>query len=312
MAGLFISYRRDDRPGFAGRLADALGERLGAENVFRDVEDIYPGDDFVVAIQKQLHAVGAMLVMIGPGWLTASRGGVRRLDDATDFVRLEIKAGLESGKPVLPVLVDGASMPAEADLPSDIAPLARRQALVLSDASWATDVARLVEFVRPHLSLRKRLRLSPGAASSLAAGITLVALLTFTYLKPAPTPSATSAPQAPENVDGRVAGRWTAKIKYDWGAVYDETFELRVENGEIHGTASFLRLPRTVEDGQLRGARLAFSTHTQEVASDNLPREQTHRYRGEFASGELRMVLETSGGLSAHTPVEFTARRVSE
>ena len=69
MAGLFISYRRNDQPGFAGRLADALEEAFGRDNVFRDVEDIHPGDDFVLTIQKQLGRVNVMLVMIGPAWL---------------------------------------------------------------------------------------------------------------------------------------------------------------------------------------------------------------------------------------------------
>ena len=65
MPGLFISYRRDDQAGFAGRLADALESAFGADNVFRDIEDIRPGDDFVVALHKQLQGIDLMLVMIG-------------------------------------------------------------------------------------------------------------------------------------------------------------------------------------------------------------------------------------------------------
>lgn len=80
MAGLFISYRRNDQPGFAGRLP-MPEEAFGRDNVFRDVEDIHPGDDFVLTIQKQLGRVDVMLVMIGPAWLTASKDGARRLDD---------------------------------------------------------------------------------------------------------------------------------------------------------------------------------------------------------------------------------------
>ena len=144
MAGLFISYRRNDQPGFAGRLADALEEAFGRDNVFRDVEDIHPGDDFVLTIQKQLGRVNVMLVMIGPAWLTASKDGARRLDDSDDFVRREVQVALESGIAVLPVLVDGALMPTLADLPDAIAALARRQAFVLSDAGWTTAIARLV------------------------------------------------------------------------------------------------------------------------------------------------------------------------
>lgn len=99
MPGIFINYRRDDQAGFAGRLADVLENAFGVENVFRDVEDIHPGEDFVVAIQKQLSSVSVMLVMIGPAWLTVNNNGVRRLNETDDFVRREIQAALESGNP---------------------------------------------------------------------------------------------------------------------------------------------------------------------------------------------------------------------
>src|ERR1035437_9744856 len=119
MPGIFINYRRDDQPGFAGRLADALESAFGADNVFRDVDDIRQGDDFVIA-QQQLKSIDVGLVMIGPAWLSASKNGGRRLDEREDFVRREIQAGLESGKPLLPVLVGGATMPEEKDLPAAI------------------------------------------------------------------------------------------------------------------------------------------------------------------------------------------------
>ena len=109
MPGIFISYRRDDQAGFAGRLADALGLAFDADNVFRDIEDIHPGEDFVDAINQQLTSVDVFLVIIGPAWLTVSRHGVRRLDEPEDFVRMEIEAGLKSGKMLLPVLVGGST-----------------------------------------------------------------------------------------------------------------------------------------------------------------------------------------------------------
>ena len=87
MARIFLSYRRDDSAGFAGRLADAMESEFGAGSVFRDVDDIRPGEDFVQAIESHLRDVGAVLVMIGPRWLDAGADGRRRLDDADDFVR---------------------------------------------------------------------------------------------------------------------------------------------------------------------------------------------------------------------------------
>ena len=144
MTGFFLSYRRDDSAGFAGRLADDLEAAFGAGSVFRDVEDIQPGQDFVDAIDGQLQSARAVLVMIGPRWLDAGADGRRRLDGPDDFVRREIEVGLASGKPVIPLLVGGATMPDGKELPNTIASLARRQAEALSDIDWRTDVERLV------------------------------------------------------------------------------------------------------------------------------------------------------------------------
>ena len=306
MPGVFINYRRDDQPGYAGRLADALESAFGADKVFRDIEDIRPGDDFVIALQKQLKGIDVMLVMIGPAWLTACRDGVRRLDEPKDFVRMEIETGLKSGKPLLPVLINGSVMPAEEDLPASIRALARRQAIVLSDVGWSSDVARLIESVRPFLPARRRLSWRSTLLWSLA-GIALLALLA-TGLK-VYWPGTPNAPPAAIALDP--TGRWTARITYDWGEGYEETFDLKLENGEVHGTVSYLRVPRIVEQGQVQADRLSFITHSEEVLGD-ARRELTHRYRGQLKSDELHFVLESSGSQSPHDPVEFIARRVSK
>lgn len=100
-----------------------------------------------------------MLVIIGPRWGDVRKAsGQRSLDDPTDPVRLEIAAALRSGKRVIPVLVGGASFPAFDSFPPEIHPLARRNAIELDDARWATDAGRLVDFLenivpdirRPH------------------------------------------------------------------------------------------------------------------------------------------------------------------
>jgi hypothetical protein len=308
MPGIFISYRRDDQAGFAGRLADALVSVFGADNVFRDIEDIHPGEDFVLALERQLATVDVMLVMIGPAWLGNSRNGGRRLDESDDFVRREIEAGLQSGKAVLPVLVGGATMPAEKDLPPAIAGLARRQALILSDAGWTSDVARLVETIRPCLPAARRLaptfRWWRGAV-----GLALVALLAFGFKAYWPDRSGRGAEPASAELAASLTGRWEARVKYDWGAEHAERLDLRVDNAEVHGTASYLGVPRTIAEGRLAGERLDFITHSQEVMGDGPGREVTHRYRGILKDGELYFVLESGGGHRAHTPVEFIARR---
>lgn len=311
MSGIFISYRRDDQAGFAGRLADALVSVFGADNVFRDIEDIHPGEDFVLALERQLAAVDVMLVVIGPAWLTASREGLRRLDEADDFVRREIEAGLKSGKAVLPVLVGGATMPAEKDLPPAIAGLARRQALALSDARWASDVAQLVDTIRPYLPVARRL--APTFRWSRAAvGLALLALLAVGIKAYWSDRSGRVPAPASAELAASLAGHWEARVKYDWGAEHAERFDLQVEGSELHGTASYLDVPRTIVEGRLTGERLDFVTHSQEIMGDGPAREVTHRYRGVLKGGKLHFVLESGGGHSAHTPVEFFAHRARD
>lgn len=141
-SGVFISYRRQDSQSAAGRLADSLEQRFGKAQIFRDVETIQPGVDFVEAIEGALSSCSAMLVVIGRRW-KGDNGEQNRLLLANDWIRLEIAAALKRGIRVIPVLVEGASPPAEADLPEDIKSLARRQALTLADERWDYDVQQL-------------------------------------------------------------------------------------------------------------------------------------------------------------------------
>lgn len=373
MPSLFISYRREDSAGFAGRLADALERDFPAEQVFRDVDDIRPGEDFVRAIEDRLAAVDVMLVLIGPRWLEASRDGRRRLEAADDFVRLEVRTALALGKPVIPLLVGVACMPAEADLPEDIRPLARRQAFVLSDAGWRTDVERLRAALLPLLQPRPTVRRRWHAwASGLAAALGIsLGLFALTQRSTPIVPPSAPAParQAPEDSVGpsadlrttpsdvapatkskvpatpaappparrvprtvqplgddgvdvpapvparaaaehALAGRWRASVRYDWGDVHPEVFEFEVVDGEITGVASYLRLPRPIRAGEVSGERLSFTTQSQEMlGSQDASRTVTHRYRGTLEGDTIRFTLETSGGYSAHSPIQFIAHR---
>jgi hypothetical protein len=149
MTRIFISYRRQDARGDAGRLADDLGEEFGEERIFRDVEDIEAGADFVEAIEEAVASANVMLVVIGPSWLESKdSSGKRRLDDPRDFVRLEIVAAFKRKVRVVPVLVGDARMPTEEELPEAIRALARRQAHELSDHRWDYDVGELVRIIR--------------------------------------------------------------------------------------------------------------------------------------------------------------------
>jgi hypothetical protein len=143
--GIFISYRREESSGVAGRLADRLIERFGTEQVFIDVEKIEPGADFAEAIFRAVDACVVLVAVIGAGWLLAAdQWGGRRLDDPDDLVRLEVGTALARGVRVIPVLVETAVMPGRGDLPDSLAGLARRNALRIRHESFRDDAGRLV------------------------------------------------------------------------------------------------------------------------------------------------------------------------
>ncbi|MBI1395748.1 MAG: TIR domain-containing protein [Betaproteobacteria bacterium] len=157
MAGIFVSYRRSDSAGFAGRLVDDLERQFPGHQLFRDIESIEAGADFVDAIERALRASSVLLVVIGPRWLDVrDADDRRRLDDPRDFVRLEIAAALKLGLRVIPVLVDGAQVPPAGELPPDIQALARRQGHELSDRRWDYDVDQLFSQLARVRGLRRK------------------------------------------------------------------------------------------------------------------------------------------------------------
>jgi streptogramin lyase len=148
MPDVFISYRRGDAAGHAGRVYDGLNSRFHRSRVFMDVDAIEPGVDFVERIQLAVASCDVLLVLIGETWIDMrAADGTRRLDEPEDFVRLEVAAALARDVRVVPVLVEGAAMPGPDDLPEDIRPLARRNAIELSDARWHYDMSRLIQAV---------------------------------------------------------------------------------------------------------------------------------------------------------------------
>ncbi len=148
MDGIFISYRRDDSAGHAGRLFDHLKQRFGAERVFMDVTDIAPGTDFVDAIERALASCRVLVTIIGRDWLACTdQSGQPRINNPHDFVYLETYTALARAVPVIPVLVEGASMPRSEALPSALQPLTRFQAVALNDAHWDSDVLEVIDAI---------------------------------------------------------------------------------------------------------------------------------------------------------------------
>src|ERR1700687_5761692 len=143
-SGIFISYRRDDSSGHAGRLFDRLSAHFGDEQIFMDIDHIEPGDDLVQVIENAVGSCEILIAIIGRHWLSSVDGSSPRLNNPNDFVRLEIVAALNRDISVIPVLVQGATMPKPQDLPDDLSKLSRRHALELSDLRWKRDVDQLI------------------------------------------------------------------------------------------------------------------------------------------------------------------------
>jgi hypothetical protein len=142
MPTVFLSYRRSDSGGLAGRLGDALRAQLGQNFAFRDVTHITPGEHFDSAIDSRLTDAKVVLVLIGRTWLAEL---TRRLTlDDIDYHRREVAVALQAGKRVVPVLLDGAALPATDALPEDLRGLTRCHALSMRDETWDADVERLI------------------------------------------------------------------------------------------------------------------------------------------------------------------------
>jgi hypothetical protein len=167
---IFISYRREDSEGEAGRLSDDLAESFSEDSVFMDVAAIQPGRDFRKAIDESIHQCSVLLAIVGPVWLEAKNAlGEKRLEDESDFVRLEIASALQRDIPVVPVLVRGAKMPRAEQLPQDLRELAYRNAVELTHARWKSDLQILTRALKPYLGHGE---VSPSAVQATPAAST--------------------------------------------------------------------------------------------------------------------------------------------
>jgi hypothetical protein len=149
MPDIFISYRREDTSGYAGRLYDQVSAHFGDDHVFMDVADLEPGSDFVHTIEKKVGTCDALVALIGKNWLTIKDDQNQvRLSKPGDFVSIEIAAALKRNIEVIPVLVGGAKMPLQRELPESLQLLSRRQALEVSDVHFSRDVGDLIEALK--------------------------------------------------------------------------------------------------------------------------------------------------------------------
>jgi hypothetical protein len=207
--GVFISYRRQESSGMAGRLYDRLAARFGDDQVFMDVDTIGLGVDFAAVITHAVSTCQVLLAVIGPQWLTATdQDGRRRLEDAEDIVRLEIAAALERDIRVIPILVEGAVLPRRQELPDNLATLARRNALILRHESFPSDADRLQAEIEPILG-------HPTRAAPVASGPARVGTPP-TSTRTEPTATASTAESGTSTSAGSDTG---------WSSTQIRTFE---------------------------------------------------------------------------------------
>src|SRR2546423_14295440 len=134
MRSIFISYRRDDTGGHAGRLASDLVRRFGRSSVFIDIDATMPGRNFEDSIHRALDSCKVTLVLIGDEWLTATPDGKRRIDDENDYVRREVAAALKRPDATgIPLLVEPPHVPRGPDLPPDASPRVKHDVAELSN-----------------------------------------------------------------------------------------------------------------------------------------------------------------------------------
>jgi len=145
---VFLCYRRQDSASICGRVYDRLVAHFGAKNVFRDIDSLAPGERFADKIRECIGRCDAVVVLIGRQWIApADDPGRRRLDDAADFVRREVGEAAAQERYIVPVLHDDARMPDAKDLPADIAFLAQRHAIRLTDEHFGADVKQIVDAI---------------------------------------------------------------------------------------------------------------------------------------------------------------------
>jgi DNA/RNA endonuclease G (NUC1) len=172
MAAIFLSFRHEDAEAHAHRIYDRLKKALGTDHVFIDRNSIEPGADWQEELDRRLGQACLLIAIIGPRWRTGA-GTADRLLEETDMVRRELATAFAKGTAVLPVLVDGATLPDKRDLPIDVSDLSGRQALTLptEDQYFDAGIAKILKRHRKLCTARSRWQV-PRA--TLAAGVALL------------------------------------------------------------------------------------------------------------------------------------------
>ena len=289
---VFVSYRREDSAGHAGRLGEHLSAVFGPENVFLDVQDITPGEDFAQAIERTITACHAVVVIIGRRWVQA----LQEKGESEDFVREEVSAALRRGTTVIPVLVGGAMMPSAVQLPQSLAALSRRQAVEIRDGRFDDDVTVLIEALQ-------KIKGMPAAADHrrrtkwlwILLAVVCVAAIAGTVLwKGRTSPGIADNPDKPVARQFDIAGTWIAEMQKPGREVFRVKLNLSGTDGQLIGTAEYPTGEATIQAGKFENGTLSFfTTHTPDFASE----PATIRWTGTIEGGDLHLTEADDNGV---------------
>ena len=274
MSNVFISYRRDDSAPYAGRISDRLSSAVGSDHVFMDVQDIAPGADFTEAIDKTVGRCDALVAVIGPRWLELLRARSSELD----FVEREIAVALRRGIAVIPVLVGGANMPSEHELPPELAPLARRQAVAVRDESFDADMHRVIQGFDRRPNSAKKIVWGVIAAGILIA-VTGAAILLLNSRR-----------------EASIEGQWTARMQREGQRPYTIRLRFATSGRDLTGSVEYPTGSGAIQGGTFEDGRLAFFTkHVPQFESD----QATITFSGEVQGREIELTATTPDGAVA-------------
>jgi hypothetical protein len=279
---IFLSYRREDSAGHAGRLCEHLASAFGPERVFMDVEDISPGQDFAEAIESTIATCQALVAVIGPRWLI----DLRQRAGGEDFVHHEVAVALRRNVTVIPVLVGGGTMPSTADLPQSLAALSRRQALEIRDTRFDDDAKLLVTALRKVTGITPT---QPPARGKTWIWILIVAALLLTI------GGLFWWNQRPRF---DINGVWIAEMKKSTQPAYRVRLDLAGGTEGLTGTVRYPTGEGGIQAGRFERDRLTFYTvHVPQFASE----PATIRWTGVVDGDLIRFTATDDGGVASGT-----------
>jgi TIR domain-containing protein len=309
LANIFISYRREDTGGHAGRLCDRLTARFGDARVFMDIQDLHPGQNFATSIDETIATCDCVIAVIGPRWLEAVQ---KRAQSPDDFVRREIGAALKRRITVIPVLVGGAHMPAASELPQELAELSFRNAIEIRDERFDADVEQLDAFLAGelHVPANPALR-SRARAARLGSAITLLILAgaIAAYLRLGPPgrggggdapPAAAASPAA------IIDGEWVALMQKPGREPYRIRLRFQRVGNSLGGMVQYPTGDGPMHDVALNGRALTFTTtHVPQFESS----AATVRFQGDVIDADRIQLMSTDDSGVATGVAERRAAR---